>query len=283
MFYLYKIGKVLYNCLPASLCYIIAKWIGNIIFFIGKNERIKVEDDLRHIKCLSLDKKRSKFTARRIYQNFNICLVDFLRTSKINRDNISQIIEFENIENLDDALAENKGVILLSAHFGNWELGGIALSVLGYPMNVVYMPHSDKRLDNLFIQQRVSKGERIFALGVDTKKIFSVFENKEILAIVGDIRIGNSDTGIKVNFLGKETIFPRGPAALSIKTGAIIVPGFTVMTSCGKYKVILEKSIVPQQNQSNDIVVKLCTQEFASILENYVKKYPEQWFVFGNM
>ncbi len=283
IFYFYKTAKILYNLLPPSFCYIMARWIGNIVFFIAKTNRGKVEDNLRKIQSLSLDKKQSKFVARRIYQNFNVCLVDFLRAQKINKTNLDKIIKFKGIENLNNALAFNKGVIIASGHIGNWELGGIGLAILGYPMNIVYLSHGETRLDNLFIAQRVAKGERMLRLGTDTKKIFSVLADKEVLVIVSDIDMGDSDTGIEVDFLGSKALFPRGPAALSVKTGAAIVPGFNIMTGYGKYTSILEEPIIAKAGENKDVAILSCTQKFATILEGYIKKYPEQWFAFGNI
>lgn len=283
MFYFYKTLKILYNLLPSSVSYIIARWIGNVVFFIAKSNRKKVENNLRKIQSLNLNKKKSKCMTRKIYQNFNACLVDFLRAQKINKNNIDKIIEFKGLENLDRALGLNKGVIIASGHIGNWELGGIGLAILGYPMNIVYLPHVQKRLDNLFIAQRVAKGERMLRLGTDTKKIFSVLADKEVLVLVSDIDIGNSDTELEVDFLGGKALFPRGPAALAVKTGAAIVPGFNIMRGYGKYTSILEEPIIPEAEENKDAAILSYTQKFATILEGYIKKYPEQWFAFGNI
>lgn len=284
MYHFYKIAKILYNVLPSPWCYALARLIGNIACRIAGNKRRgEVENNLNRLASLKEDKRQIKIITRQIYQNFNLGLADFLRSGKINKNNLQDILQVENKENLDSALKQGQGVILLSAHFGNWELGGIGLALLGYPVSTVYLPHSDRRLDKLFVSARLRHGEKMLVLGTDTRNIFSVLANKEMVLIVGDLDMGHSDSGVKVNFLGQETVFPRGPAALAVKTGAIIVPGFTIMISSGKYKLILEKPIISHGATDKENDVATATQEFATILEKYISRYPEQWFVFRQL
>ncbi|MFH1238687.1 MAG: lysophospholipid acyltransferase family protein [bacterium] len=283
MFYFYKITNILYNNLPQSWCYTLARVIGSITCWAAGQERSSVENNLRRLEPFKQDKWQIKIVARKIFQNFNICLADFFRSGKINKNNLQSILQLENKENLDSAFKHGKGVILLSAHFGNWELGGIGLALLGYPVSTVYLPQPDRRLDKLFVSARVRHGEKMLELGADTRNIFSVLANKEIVLVVGDLDMGNSDSGIKVNFLGRETIFPRGPAALAVKTGALIVPGFNVMTGNGEYRLILEKPIIPPTGGDKEDNIRAHTQEFANILEKYIRQYPEQWFIFRRL
>jgi len=283
MFYFYKIISILYNYLPQSWCYALARIIGKVTYWVAGQERSSVENNLRRLEPLKQDNRQVKVITRKIFQNFNLGLADFLRSGKINKNNLQGILQVENKENLDAAFKHGKGVILLSAHFGNWELGGIGLALLGYPVSGVYLPQPDLRLDKLFMSARLRHGEKILVLGTDTRNIFSVLANKEIILIVGDLDMGHSDSGVKVDFLGAEVVFPRGPAALAVKTGALIVPGFNIMTGNGKYRIILEKPIVPATGGDKEENIRACTQEFAAILEKYIGQYPEQWFVFRQL
>jgi lauroyl/myristoyl acyltransferase len=283
MFYFYKAIDLFYNDMPPFFGYALARLIGNITCWAAKQRRLDIENNLARIGSLKLDKRQIGIITWKIFQNFNICLVDFLKAGKINRNDLEKIFQFQNRENLDSAFKYEKGVILLSAHFGAWELGGMALSLSGYPASAVYLPQPDKRIDDLFLQKRILHGIKMLKLGADTRKIFSALADKEMVMIVGDLDMGDSDTGVKVNFLGRETVFPRGAAALAVKTGAVIAVAFNIMDSPGHYRLVMEKPIVPPANGDKEENIKYCTQEFATILEKYISNYPEQWFNFRRL
>ncbi|MFH1784116.1 MAG: lysophospholipid acyltransferase family protein [bacterium] len=283
MFYIYKAAKIIYNFLSEKACHRIARLVGGVAYFVSVNKRKNLEKELSSIGTLNTHPETLRRLTRRIYRNFNICLADFLRADRLDTENISSVIKFDGIYNLDDALAKGSGVIIVSAHIGNWEMGGIGLARLGYPVHSVYLPHKDERLDRLFKAQRVFHGEGLLALGSDTRRMISVLSGNQILVVLSDIDTGASDAGVEVAFLGKKVLFPRGAAALAVKMKAPIVPGFCIMKEPGIYNVILEEPIFSPDTQDKENDIKYCVEQFADKMEEYVKRYPEQWFSFGNM
>jgi len=121
-----------------------------------------------------------------MFRNFAKYLVDFFRFPLIDRAYISRYISIKNLKYIDESANMGKGVILLTAHLGNWELGGLVLGVLGYKIWAVALPHKNKKVNEFFNQQRESKGITVIEFGKAARTCLKVLKEKKLLALVGD-------------------------------------------------------------------------------------------------
>ncbi|MBM3244770.1 MAG: lysophospholipid acyltransferase family protein, partial [Candidatus Omnitrophica bacterium] len=148
----------------------------------------------------------------------------------------------------------------------------------GYPFSAVALPHKDKRINDFFNSQRQSKNINVIPLGRAVRQCLDVLKRKEVLALVGDRDF--SEKGIILDFFGKPTFFPEGPAAFAIKTGAAIVPGFMIRDKDDGFILRFEKSLEfnPTGDKNSDL--KNLISRYKGIFEDYIRKYPEQWYMF---
>ena len=146
-------------------------------------------------------------------------------------------------------------------------------------VNLIIQPHQDSKLNELFINCRKCGHTKLITLGMDIRKAFKAVKNGEILVTVGDWGIGD-DSGLEVLFFGQSARFPTGPAILAIKTGAPLIPGFTLRNAAGNFTVHIEQPINYNRQAPEAGQVAEITQKFAACLEKYVKQYPEQWLIF---
>jgi KDO2-lipid IV(A) lauroyltransferase len=203
-------------------------------------------------------------------------------------------VRVENRQVLDQALARGNGCIVLTAHLGNWELGGVVLSQLGYPLWAVALPHKSKKVDKFFNFQRESKGLRVIPLGKAFIKCVNILKSNEVIALVGD-RDFTKDGGIVVDFFGKPAYLPKGPAMISLMTGAPIIPAFMIRNKIHEgFTMRFEKPVdfnggeKPSAHNGKssrirkvrDEEVKKLTQSCARVMEEYIKRFPEQWYMF---
>ncbi len=234
-------------------------------------------ENLRCVLPHSGERKLKEYR-REILANFSLYLVDFFRFKKIDLKYIEKYVEVAGENHLDDALAKGKGVILLTAHLGNWELGGAVIGVLGYPMNVLALDHKNRLVNNFFINQRRIKGERIISTGFAIRRSVAALANNEFIAILGDKDFTN--TGVVVKFFGRDSLMPKGPAALSLKTGAVIIPGFMIRIKGERSRLLFEHPI--QYSPTGDFekdtlrLTELCTGR----IEDVIRRYPTQWYCF---
>ena len=228
--------------------------------------------------------------ARDMFHNFSKYLADFLFISCLNKYNWKKWVKIANLEHFDAAYREKKGVIAITAHIGNWELGGTILSLMDYPTSAIVLPHPNKAVNSMFFKQRLSKGLNSIFLGVNLKGSFKRLNDGEIVAILGDrnLRVSRAfrkeyiddSNAVEVKLFGKKAYFPKGPAVLAYWTDAMIVPGFTIRGKDNKYTLYFEPPIQVEKHEDKEEFIRINTQKIASVMERYIQLYPEQWCVF---
>ncbi|MBT0893002.1 lysophospholipid acyltransferase family protein [Geobacter hydrogenophilus] len=185
---------------------------------------------------------------------------------------------------LDNALAVGTGAILVSPHFGNWELGGLGLADLGYKINVLTFREPDEKVNEL--RERV-RGERgigfIYVDRHDTSPLaiieaVNALRRNEIVALLGD-RDGSSHT-MSVEFFGRPANIPLGAAYLSLASGAPVIPVFVPLEG-GRYATIMEEPIhFRGGHRDHGAVIREGVEQLIRLFEKYIRAYPDQWYNF---
>jgi len=219
-----------------------------------------------------------KRIARDVFRNFAKYLVDFFRFSLIDDDYIKKFVKLDGIVNLEEALKRGKGVIMLSAHLGNWELGGYVLGKLGYPINAVVLTHKNKKVNRFFINQRFMGNFKSIEIGAALRGCYKALKGNELLALLGDRNFSN--TGLMTEFFGKRALMPKGPAALALRTGSSILPTYMVREEDDTFRLIFEKPIYPEAGPDEESATERLMKRYLSSIEDAVKKRPGQWYVF---
>lgn len=210
------------------------------------------------------------------YRNIIISFFEILYMQKMSRPEIINMLNLDNADLIIKNYQYGKGVILLSAHFGNWELIAASVSArVNIPFHVVVKHQSNPYVDRKINSVRVKWGNEIVSLGISIRNIYKELKNKNLVAMIADQR-GPAD-GLRIKFFGKDTAVYTGPAILAIKTGAPLIYGITIRQPDYSYKVVLEKINVENLPDDEEEKVKEICQRLASFLEKYVRQYPEQW------
>lgn len=276
-YFLYRLGEEIALAFPLKLAYFIAVKISDFHYLFASSDKACVTENLKAIFPQKSEKEIKRIRLM-MFRNFAKYLVDFFRFSKIDSAFIKKNVHIENRKYLDEAIEQKKGVILLTAHLGNWELGGTVIPEMGYRFSAVALKHKDKKVNLFFDQKRKSKGVNVIPFGKAVKQCLNVLNNNEVLALVGDRDF--SERGTVVNFFGKPTMFPEGPAAFSIKTGASIVPSFFIRNRDNTFTLKFEKPIEVKRVSDNAEGRKEIIKDYKNIFEEYIRKYPDQWYMF---
>jgi len=276
-YYIYRFGQFIALTLPIRVVYAIAVFLADLHYFLAFRDRRFVKANLRVIFPEKPDQELRKIS-RQVFRNFAKYLADFFRFEKLDLDYIEKNVKLENMHYFDAALAGGKGVVVLTAHLGNWELGGVVIALLGYPFWAVALPHKNKKVNAFFDTQRNRKGVKVISMGKAVRSCISEIRNNHMVALVGDRDF--TDKGIVIDFFGKPTHFPEGPAALSLMTGSIIVPGFMLRNPDDSFTLRIEKPVefFPSGNKAKDLAGLITV--YKNIIEDYIRQYPEQWYVF---
>ncbi len=276
-FLIYKIAQALALVLPLKSGYAVATFFAKLQFYFSKRDRLIVYENLKAILPSEDDKKISQMT-KEVFANFAKYLVDFFRFSKLDKKFIEDNVKVSGTENLEEALKRGRGGILLAAHLGNYELGAAATSLLGYPFNAVALKHKSRLVTNFFIKQRHYAGIKVISLGAFLRKCFEVLRKNELLALVGDRDF--SGHGMVTEFFGRNSLIPKGPSVLSLKTGALIIPSFLIRMPDDTFRLIFEKPIAPSPTDNFEKDVARLTSCYLRALEERIKQYPSQWYMF---
>lgn len=186
-------------------------------------------------------------------------------------------------ERLVAASLEGRGAILLTAHVGNFELGGLFLAQLGLKVAAVYVPDPSPVVERHREDARRILGVR--GLPIDTSPfaflpVRKALEENLCVAIQGDRDV--SGTGRRMPFFGKSASFPVGPFRLAQVSGAPIFPVFVLQEGDGRYRTIVEEAIhVPNaRGEEGDAAVVAALASFVASMERTIREYPSQWYLF---
>lgn len=274
MYCLFLLGSLLSSIFPRSICYRIAKFAALLKFYLAPKERQQIDYNLSAI--ISDAKERNK-QVRNVFINFSYYLADFFRYPKLNEAFLRRYVKVSGLDNLNSALAQHKGVIALTAHLGNYELAGAATSLLGYPVSAVALPHKDKRVNRFFVRRRNMVGMQVIPTGAAVRGCFSALRTGRVLGLLGDKDFSESHR--KTKMFSRYAYLPRGIAFFALKTKAPIVPIFFVRVDKYFYQLTYGQPIF------TDKIVELSeaaiTEKCVTILEEYIRRYPGQWYVFN--
>lgn len=222
--------------------------------------------------------KEIKQIAKRVYKNFMKTIIEMAFFPTMSDESIENMMVFENGEVVDSILSRGKGLIFMSAHFGNWELTALSFSK-SHPMSVIVAKQSNPLVDKLINDIRTKRGFK--AIDKDDKMAFrsilKTLRANETLAILADQDAGKQ--GTFVPFFGRLASTPKGPALFAIKAGAPIVVAFGVRQPDNKINVKLHEVSFPDTGDMEEDI-KIINAKYSQLLEEYVRAHPEHWFWF---
>jgi KDO2-lipid IV(A) lauroyltransferase len=222
------------------------------------------------------EEKKIKNIAFGSYKSFAIALAEILYMPAMSKEDIKKQVDCNNKELIREKYEENNGVILLSAHFGNWEYMATSVAAqLNISLSVVIKPQRNPYVTNWMNKARTRWNNEIVPLGISIKQTYQTLKDKKIVAMVADQR--GPEESIKINFFGKNLSVHTGPAALALKTGAPVLYGISVRQDDYSYKSEMTEISKDNLPDSDEEKIKELSQRHMSYLEGYIRKYPEQW------
>ena len=213
--------------------------------------------------------------AREVFRHFGRYLVEFFRMDQPGE----MTLAIDGEAYLRQAMRRSRGAIVLTAHLGNWELGAAVLRRMGWSIAAVALPHEDPRMDRLFNAQRARCGIRVIPLGPGAlSEGLHHLRRGGMLGVLGDRAFVGS--GLSVQCCGRPVILPRGPATLSLRARAPILPTFLIREGRWRFRLCIEPPLWPAARGAPHAVVAHLAQAYATVLERYLTRYPDQWLMF---
>ncbi|HNX74071.1 MAG TPA: lysophospholipid acyltransferase family protein [Candidatus Rifleibacterium sp.] len=225
---------------------------------------------------LEIDQPQAAKLAMKIFESFLVNAFEMAGLKYYSPEQLIARADISGLENLKTALAAKKGAIIVSGHFGLWEIIPPWLALHGFNVTTVVRRQNNRFVDAWFEDMRQRHGARTTDSGYGIRDILKSLRQGHILALMVDQ--DNGKQGIFVKFFKRWASAPTGPALISLKTGAPIVPVAIFPDYERQHKIKIWPAIFPGQF-SNDLAgQQKLTASFTAILEEIVKKQPEQWF-----
>jgi KDO2-lipid IV(A) lauroyltransferase len=203
--------------------------------------------------------------------------METLQIPRLTSENIGRLVTFSGRQNIDNALKRGKGVIILTAHFGNWEFLAAALILSGYDLSYITRPIRSRQLDVLLNQIRESVGGKPIPREA-LKGTLKCLRRNGLLGILSDI--DTKVEGVFVDFFGRLAFTPRGPVSLALRTGAALVPTFIIRQKDDRHRVVAEEMLGLEITGDQEEDIRINTARFTKVIESYIRRYPEQWIWF---
>ena len=210
-------------------------------------------------------------------RNLGWMAAEFARFPKYSRANIEQIVVLDGHENFMKGQRRGKGVLYLTGHIGAWELSSFAHALYGYPLRYMARPIENHRIDALVNKYRCLSGNQPIFKNESARVTLKVLKEAGTIGVLADQNTMPQEA-VFVDFFGKAASTTTGIARLALHTDAAVVPGYAVWDKdLGKYRLRFEPPVelVRTDDAERDILEN--TQKFTSVLEDIIRKYPEQW------
>jgi KDO2-lipid IV(A) lauroyltransferase len=253
-----------------------ARKLGNLMYAFDRKHRNRVIDNLRHAYPAMSDQRRHAIV-RRSMQHLMMLGVETLFTTRlIHLETWAGVCELENFrEVLQLLLSRNQRVIMLTGHYGNWEILGYVLGTLGFDTTSIARPLDNPYVNRWMLGVREKKGQRILPKKGATPAVTQVLGSGGAVSFIADQDAGKK--GIFVDFFGRPASTYKSIGLLAMEYQAPIVVGFARRIGDFKFSIGVQEIIHPQDWRDQDDPLRYITQRYTAAIEAFVRKDPEQY------
>jgi len=245
----------LFSLLPLKMRKIFFKGLAKIYYLLFPRHRLIALYNVRQ-SFPGMELKEVIGIAKGAFENVALVAAEFFSLKKLSEKEASRWFTLKGIEHLEKALAKGRGVIIFTAHF---------------------RPLDNRILDELVYMVRTSRGNILLPKEKSMFKIYNYLRKNAIVGILIDQNVAKKE-GVFVDFFGRPACTTTGLAELALRSGAEVLPSFAVRLPEGKYGIYIGESIPVVRTGNWEEDIRRNTENFTKVVEDMVKKHPEQWF-----
>jgi KDO2-lipid IV(A) lauroyltransferase len=221
--------------------------------------------------------RERKQILRRVFTGMGRHLAEFCLFPRYTPENVERIVIYEGFENFDRARRAGKGVLLLTGHFGAWEIGSFYHSLKGNPMKIVVRDLDNPLVDAMVKRYRTMHGNETIDNREFLRGLLSAMRENETVGILMDTNM-TPPQGVFVDFFGMPACTAAGMARVAMKTGATVVPAYTIWDAdLKKFKVCFDPPLETANTSDSATDVITNTARYSAALETIVRRHPDQW------
>jgi KDO2-lipid IV(A) lauroyltransferase len=265
------------HCWPIELNLSVARLLGDFMYTLDKRHRDRALGNLRR-SFPEMSETQRKQLARQSMQQLFMLFVEVLFTTRLLRiDTVAQVVSLENIgETLRLLLTGKRGLIMLTGHYGNWEVLGYALATLGFETTSVARPLDNRYVNDWLLGVRQRKGQRIIDKKGATEEVMDVLEKRGVVAFIADQNAGPK--GIFVDFFGRKASAYKSIGLLAMQYECPVVIGFARrLNDRFRFQMAMQDIIQPEDWKDQPDPLRYITQRYTRAIESFVRDDPGQY------
>ncbi len=254
----------------------ISGFLGKVLFLVDSKHRKIALDNLMYAFGHQKSTYEIRFLAKQVFINLVQVIFEVGWSLRLDERRLVKYFKMDGFRHLKKAYEKGKGVLVLTAHCGNWEFLAVAGSMIEYPVSMVVRPLDFKPMDRFFINLRSRFGGKIIPKQRSLRAILRSLDRKEMVVLLMDQNVDWYE-GVFVDFMGHRACTSKGLALLALRTGAPVVPVFMVREKSG-FRAEFGPEIFTVETGDKQKDIEINTQEYNRVIENFIRRYPDQWF-----
>ncbi len=273
---IFRLLLAFFRILPESLALFLGRLLGYFWYYIVPIRRTVVQEQLRRALGTERPPDELRHIARGVFVNLTMNLVEFLRLNPEQPERILQKVSRQAMERFEAAAAKGKGVLVLTAHFGNWDLLCCSQSLAGHPITILSKQIKPDWLNEYWMSTRSRCGVRILPTRHVRTELLQRLTDDQVIGFVIDQHMPEK-RGIASEFFGRPASTTPGLAELSLDSGAPVVPIFIERLENGRHRMWVEEAIEPILDAERSECVQRLTDRYNQVLEEVVRQRPDHW------
>ncbi len=262
--------------LPRSWAAKMAGIMGEVLFRVDKKHRDIAMGNLTYAFGVQKQPREIKKIARQVFINLMQVVFEIGWSFQLKDSHFTEHFSIDGYHHIKNAYERGKGVLALTAHFGNWELLTIIAAMIRFPINIVVRPLDFKPLDLFIFNLRTRYGGKIIPKQRSFRTIIRCLNRGEMVALLMDQNVDWYE-GVFVDFMGHRACTNKGLALLALKTGAPVIPVFMIREKKG-FRAEFGPQIPTLKTGDKQKDIEANTREYNRVIENVIHRYPDQWF-----
>lgn len=273
----YRLVGALVGPLPPRIGYSLARPAGSLYYALSPQFRSVLFHNLSHVLGPDASEEQVQILVRKACVNIMKGHYDLFRLSRLSIAEIQELTQIEGLEHMEQAIAQEKGVILITAHLGNVDILGQLPLVYGVPFSAPVEHVRPERLFQYTLRLRTSHGLRMFPADGPLMELYRALRRGEMIGLPCDRSI--SENGRKVSFFGSPALLPEGPVRLALRTGATLIPAFGLRLPDDTFLARVEPPLELPQTGNMDADIAAGMDMMVEVLERNISQHPDQWLV----
>ena len=260
---------------PPALGLRIADFLGHGVFYVSK-KRCVAYINLKAAFGSQLTPGERWKAVRDHFGSMGQSAVEVMSFKRMKREHHDLNVKIHGLERYEALLRSGHGGVLITAHFGNWELLQVWSGLRGTPIHVLTREQKYPRLNELINELRESHGSVSISRGAGIRGLLRALREKKMIGVLGDQSAGKTE-GIILPFFGRRTSVPTGAFQLAHRTDAFIMPFFIVRTGGQNHEVYSEEVLKDDPSLAPEARVEFQARQYLKVLEGFIRKFPNQW------